>query len=134
MGRRMKLISRIAIAVIVLAIAGFCFGKDAAQHELFNEVNGMVGKNGGEAIQHVNIPVDIRHRRENLLVENQFDLVGRSGRLPASVIAGEGDGGTRGDDAAPSLVPREVRGDARKQRFGVEDARPLLPLRKVCPL
>jgi membrane protein len=37
--------------LIVLAIAGFCFGKDAAQHELFNQVNGMVGKNGGDAIQ-----------------------------------------------------------------------------------
>jgi membrane protein len=39
--------------LIVLAIAGLCFGHDAAQHELFNEVNGMVGKNGGEAIQSI---------------------------------------------------------------------------------
>jgi len=39
--------------LIVLAIAGFCFGRDAAQHELFNEVNGLIGKNGGDAIQSI---------------------------------------------------------------------------------
>ncbi|HEY4415615.1 MAG TPA: YihY/virulence factor BrkB family protein [Verrucomicrobiae bacterium] len=37
--------------LIVLAIAGYCFGEEAAQHELFSEVSGMIGRNGSDAIQ-----------------------------------------------------------------------------------
>jgi membrane protein len=37
--------------VIVLAIAGFWFGEQAARHELFSQVSGLVGSKGGEAIQ-----------------------------------------------------------------------------------
>ena len=37
--------------VIVLAIAGFLFGAEAARHQLFDQVNGLVGEKGGEAIQ-----------------------------------------------------------------------------------
>jgi len=37
--------------VIVLAIAGFVFGKQAASRELFSQVFGLVGSEGGEAIQ-----------------------------------------------------------------------------------
>ena len=37
--------------VIVLAIAGFWFGAEAARHELFSQVSGLVGSEGGEAIQ-----------------------------------------------------------------------------------
>jgi len=37
--------------VIVLAIAGFVFGEQAASRELFSQVSGLVGSEGGEAIQ-----------------------------------------------------------------------------------
>jgi membrane protein len=37
--------------VIVLAIAGFCFGEEAARRELFGQLNQLVGKEGGDAIQ-----------------------------------------------------------------------------------
>lgn len=37
--------------VIVLAIAGFVFGEEAARRELFSQVSGLVGSEGGEAIQ-----------------------------------------------------------------------------------
>jgi membrane protein len=37
--------------VIVLAIAGFWFGEAAARRELFSQVSGLVGNEGGEAIQ-----------------------------------------------------------------------------------
>jgi len=37
--------------LIVLAIAGFWFGQDAAQRELFTQVEGLVGQEGGKAIQ-----------------------------------------------------------------------------------
>src|SRR5664280_252732 len=37
--------------VIVLAIAGLWFGEEAAQRELFTQVSGLVGSEGGEAIQ-----------------------------------------------------------------------------------
>jgi membrane protein len=39
--------------VIALAIAGFWFGEDAARRELFGQVNQLVGKEGGDAIQSV---------------------------------------------------------------------------------
>lgn len=37
--------------VIVLAIAGLWFGEEAARRELFNEVSGLVGSEGREAIE-----------------------------------------------------------------------------------
>ena len=37
--------------VIALAIAGFCFGQQAASRELFGQINQLIGKEGGEAIQ-----------------------------------------------------------------------------------
>jgi len=37
--------------VIVLAIAGLWFGEEAARRELFSQVSGLVGSDGGEAIQ-----------------------------------------------------------------------------------
>lgn len=37
--------------VIVLGIAGLCFGEEAARRELFSQVSGLVGSEGGEAIQ-----------------------------------------------------------------------------------
>ena len=37
--------------VIVLAVAGFCFGDEAARKELFGQLNELVGKDGGNAIQ-----------------------------------------------------------------------------------
>ena len=37
--------------VIVLAIAGLWFGEEAARRELFTQVSGLVGSEGGEAIQ-----------------------------------------------------------------------------------
>lgn len=37
--------------VIVLAIAGLWFGAEAARHELFGQVSGLVGSDGGDAIQ-----------------------------------------------------------------------------------
>jgi membrane protein len=39
--------------VIALAIAGFWFGQDTARRELFGQLNQLVGKEGGEAIQSV---------------------------------------------------------------------------------
>jgi len=37
--------------VIVLAIAGFAFGEEAARRELFEQLSGLVGERGGEAIE-----------------------------------------------------------------------------------
>ncbi|MGD0815624.1 MAG: YihY/virulence factor BrkB family protein [Verrucomicrobiota bacterium] len=37
--------------LIALSVAGFCFGEDAARRELFGQVNGLVGRDGGQAIQ-----------------------------------------------------------------------------------
>jgi membrane protein len=37
--------------VIALAIAGFCFGRDAASHELFGQVQQLIGHQGAQAIQ-----------------------------------------------------------------------------------
>jgi len=37
--------------LIALSIAGLCFGQEAARRELFGQVYGLVGRNGGEAIQ-----------------------------------------------------------------------------------
>jgi len=37
--------------IIALSVAGFCFGQEAARRELFGQVNGLVGRDGGEAIQ-----------------------------------------------------------------------------------
>jgi membrane protein len=37
--------------LIALSIAGFCFGEEAARKELFGQVYGLVGRNGGQAIQ-----------------------------------------------------------------------------------
>jgi membrane protein len=54
LGAALALYSLFAIAplfVIVLAIAGFWFGEQAARHELFSQVSGLVGSKGGEAIQ-----------------------------------------------------------------------------------
>lgn len=39
--------------VIALAMAGFWFGEEAARRELFAQIAGLVGKEGGEAIQAV---------------------------------------------------------------------------------
>jgi membrane protein len=37
--------------VIALAIAGFWFGQEAASHELFDQVDQLIGKEGGAAVQ-----------------------------------------------------------------------------------
>ena len=37
--------------MIVLAVAGFWFGEEAARGALFTQISGLVGKEGGEAIQ-----------------------------------------------------------------------------------
>jgi membrane protein len=37
--------------IIVLAIAGFVFGEEAARRELFQQLSGLLGQRGGEAIE-----------------------------------------------------------------------------------
>lgn len=44
--------------ILVLALAGILFGHDAAQHELFGQIEGLVGKNGSQAIQSILIAVN----------------------------------------------------------------------------
>ncbi|HEU6448088.1 MAG TPA: YihY/virulence factor BrkB family protein [Verrucomicrobiae bacterium] len=39
--------------VLVLALAGLCFGKEAAQHELFGQISSLVGQKSADAIQSV---------------------------------------------------------------------------------
>lgn len=39
--------------ILVLALAGFMFGHEAAQKELYGQISGLIGKNGGEAIQSI---------------------------------------------------------------------------------
>jgi membrane protein len=39
--------------VIALAIAGFWFGEDTARRELFDQLNQLIGKEGGDAVQSV---------------------------------------------------------------------------------
>lgn len=45
------LFSMAPILVLVLAIAGWFYGPQAAQGELFAQLNGLVGQQGAEAIQ-----------------------------------------------------------------------------------
>ncbi|NHZ61625.1 YihY/virulence factor BrkB family protein [Massilia genomosp. 1] len=45
------LFSMAPILVLVIAIAGFFYGAEAAQGQLINELRGLVGKQGAEAIQ-----------------------------------------------------------------------------------
>jgi membrane protein len=54
MGAALAFYTLFAIAplfVIVLAMAGLWFGEEAARRELFGQVSGLVGSEGGEAIQ-----------------------------------------------------------------------------------
>ncbi len=44
--------------ILVLALAGVLFGHDAAQHELFGQIEGLVGKNGTQAIQSILVAAD----------------------------------------------------------------------------
>jgi membrane protein len=37
--------------IIALAVAGFCFGEEAARRELFGQLGGLVGRDGAEALQ-----------------------------------------------------------------------------------
>jgi membrane protein len=37
--------------LIVLAVVGFCFGQDTAQHELFDQLSNLIGHRGTEAIK-----------------------------------------------------------------------------------
>lgn len=39
--------------ILVLALAGLLFGHEAAQRELFGQIEGLVGKNGAEAVQSI---------------------------------------------------------------------------------
>jgi membrane protein len=39
--------------ILVLALAGVLFGPEAAQHELFGQIQGLIGTNGSEAIQSI---------------------------------------------------------------------------------
>jgi membrane protein len=39
--------------ILVLALAGILFGHEAAQHELYGQIEGLLGKNGSEAIQSI---------------------------------------------------------------------------------
>ncbi len=39
--------------ILVLALAGMLFGHEAAQRELFGQIEGLVGKNGSQAIQSI---------------------------------------------------------------------------------
>lgn len=39
--------------ILVLALAGVMFGHEAAQHELYGQLEGLIGKNGSEAIQSI---------------------------------------------------------------------------------
>ncbi|MBK8001628.1 MAG: YihY/virulence factor BrkB family protein [Verrucomicrobia bacterium] len=54
MGAALAFYTLFAVAplfVIVLAVAGIWFGEEAARRELFGQVSGLVGSEGGEAIQ-----------------------------------------------------------------------------------
>jgi membrane protein len=37
--------------LVAMSVAGFCFGEQAARRELFGQIYGLVGRDGGEAIQ-----------------------------------------------------------------------------------
>src|SRR5262245_28952439 len=39
------------LMVIVMAIAGFWFGQDAARREIFNEISGLIGPQSAQAIE-----------------------------------------------------------------------------------
>ena len=47
------LFSMAPILVLVIAVAGFFYGAEAAQGQLLNELRGLVGKEGAETIQAV---------------------------------------------------------------------------------
>ena len=56
LGASLAYYTRFAIAplfVILLAIAAFAFGEEAAHRELFGQLSGLVGKEGGAALQAV---------------------------------------------------------------------------------
>jgi membrane protein len=65
MGAALAFYTLFAIAplfVIVLAMAGFWFGEEAARREFFSQVSGLVGSEGGEAIQAL---VSAAHKPKN---------------------------------------------------------------------
>ncbi len=39
------------LLLIAISVAGFCFGQQAARQELFDQIYGLVGREGGQAIQ-----------------------------------------------------------------------------------
>jgi membrane protein len=45
------ILSLAPLLILMIAIAGLVFGREAAQGQLFGEIQGMVGKDGAEAIQ-----------------------------------------------------------------------------------
>jgi membrane protein len=45
------LLSLAPLLILLIALGGFIFGKEAAQGQLFGEINSMVGSEGGKAIQ-----------------------------------------------------------------------------------
>jgi membrane protein len=46
-------IAIVPLIIVALNIAGICFGQDSANKELFNEINGLVGEQGGKAIHEI---------------------------------------------------------------------------------
>jgi membrane protein len=44
--------------ILVLALAGFLFGPEAAQRELFGQLSSLTGREGAEAIQNLLAAVD----------------------------------------------------------------------------
>jgi membrane protein len=51
--------------ILVLALAGLMFGREAAQHELFGEIQNLIGKNGAKSVQSILAAAD--QPRANLI-------------------------------------------------------------------
>ncbi|MDB6040915.1 MAG: putative ribonuclease, partial [Verrucomicrobiales bacterium] len=50
------------LIIIAIAIAGFVFGEDAARKQIFDQMNGLVGSEGGGAIQSMLVAANKPHQ------------------------------------------------------------------------
>ena len=50
------------LIIIAIAIAGFVFGEDAARKQIFEQMNGLVGSEGGGAIQSMLVAANKPHQ------------------------------------------------------------------------
>lgn len=73
--------SMVPLFMIALAIAGFCFGADAARHELFQRLGGLIGESGSKSVESM-VTVAAQHQASGVvatIIAAVTLLIGASG-------------------------------------------------------